>query len=169
MKPKTAQDAAEEFFQLPIGKTILFYKLIQKALEERLPENLSITQGKTICILSAHGPMNQRQLGEHLSLEPATVARALDNLEQQGLVKREAFPGDRRAFLVHLTRSGAAKFPGLHQTILTVNQLALEGLSAKEIAQLSALLDKLNLNLMNHVENPPTLPTLPVIPQGGAR
>ncbi|GAB4423049.1 MAG: hypothetical protein OHK0015_00160 [Chloroflexi bacterium OHK40] len=50
----------------------------------------------------------QVELTGTLLLEPSTMTRAVDRLEQAGLVRRSADPSDRRALLVRLTPAGQA-------------------------------------------------------------
>lgn len=52
--------------------------------------------------------LNQAALAEQLELQPISLARLIDRLEQQGFVERRPDPGDRRAHLLHLTAGGRA-------------------------------------------------------------
>ncbi len=67
----------------------------------------------------------------------------VDNLEKQGLVRRERNPEDRRQIFIHLTKAGQ----GLIEEIFPVQVKAIMDefsvLSAEEQEQLGALLRKL--------------------------
>lgn len=52
--------------------------------------------------------LNQVALAEQLDIQPISVGRLLDRLEQQKLVERRPDPNDRRAYLLHLTPDGRA-------------------------------------------------------------
>jgi DNA-binding MarR family transcriptional regulator len=56
--------------------------------------------------LGQRGPVFQRVLAEALKVTPRAVTGLVDALVADGLVTREAHPGDRRATLVTLTPRG---------------------------------------------------------------
>ncbi len=51
--------------------------------------------------------LSQKELSELLEVEPITVARLVDRLEQRGLVERRPDPKDRRVWRLHLLPSAA--------------------------------------------------------------
>ncbi len=53
--------------------------------------------------LQRHEGINQSGLAELLELEPMTIARLVDRMEEAGLVHRRADPADRRAKRLFLT------------------------------------------------------------------
>ena len=56
--------------------------------------------------------LSQKELAEILEVEPITVARLIDRLEERGMVERRADPGDRRVWRLHLlppARPGAGR------------------------------------------------------------
>lgn len=57
--------------------------------------------------------LNQVSLAEQLDMQPISVARLIDRLEDQKLVERRPDPRDRRAHLLHLTPQGRALVDGL--------------------------------------------------------
>ena len=56
-----------------------------------------------------HEGINQAGLAELLELEPISLARCLDRMEQAGWVERRADPADRRARLLYMTDEGASR------------------------------------------------------------
>jgi len=56
--------------------------------------------------LRRHEGLNQAALAELLDLQPISLARLIDRLEQQQLVRRGPDPADRRAHLLTLTPEG---------------------------------------------------------------
>ena len=93
--------------------------------------------------LSDKGPMSQRQLGEVAQIEKSSLVLFLDSLEQDGWVKRDANPFDRRSHHVRLTESGAAKFRKLGPALKKVQDQFLAPLTLRERAQLIDLLQRL--------------------------
>lgn len=57
--------------------------------------------------------MTQAQLADSLDIQPISVTRMIDRLEGQRLVERRPAPGDRRAYLLHLTSEGRTLVDGL--------------------------------------------------------
>lgn len=47
--------------------------------------------------------MRQIELADMLDIEPITLSRIVDRLEEAGLVERVADPADRRAWRLHVT------------------------------------------------------------------
>lgn len=92
------------------------------ALTSRLTGPLSREHGLTetqFGVLEAlyHlGPMPQARLCEKLLVSGSNLTTVIDNLERNGLVRREPNPDDRRAWLVTLSDKGrgliARAFPG---------------------------------------------------------
>ncbi len=56
--------------------------------------------------LQAAGAINQRRLGERLSMNPAAITAMIDRLEGRGYVERIPNPEDRRSSLVGITEAG---------------------------------------------------------------
>jgi MarR family transcriptional regulator, transcriptional regulator for hemolysin len=57
--------------------------------------------------LSRHPGLSQNELAELLEVEPATVARPLDQLEARGIVERRPDPRDLRIWRLHLQPDAA--------------------------------------------------------------
>ena len=54
------------------------------------------------------GPMQVGELGEKILKSSGNMTLVIDNLEKQGLVRREQRPDDRRCTDIHLTSDGKA-------------------------------------------------------------
>jgi MarR family transcriptional regulator for hemolysin len=63
-------------------------------------------QWSVLARLRRHEGLNQAALAELLELQPISLARLIDKLEQQHLVCRDPDPSDRRAHLLSLTPEG---------------------------------------------------------------
>ncbi len=66
----------------------------------------TITQFGVLEMLLHLGPLPQREIGRRLLRSSGNMTLVIDNLEKQGLVRRERQESDRRFFLVHLTAEG---------------------------------------------------------------
>lgn len=63
-----------------------------------------MTRAQWLILLRLHRQpgMSQKELAELLEVEPITVARLVDRLEQRGMVERRADPADRRVWRLPL-------------------------------------------------------------------
>jgi MarR family transcriptional regulator for hemolysin len=89
----------------------------------------------------------QHELARALRIEGPTLTRHLDGLEQEGLVRRERDPSDRRAVRLELTDAGRAKHAELKQAVIAFNKRLVAGLDEAELEELRALLAKLEQNV----------------------
>ena len=89
----------------------------------------------------------QHELARALRIEGPTLTRHLDGLEQEGLVKRERDPSDRRAVRLELTDAGRAKHAELKQAVIAFNKRLVAGLDETELEELRTLLGKLEQNV----------------------
>ena len=62
-------------------------------------------QWKVLFRLTAQPGMRQIELADLLDIEPITLSRIVDRLEESELVERVADPADRRAWRLHVTAS----------------------------------------------------------------
>src|SRR5215204_285778 len=56
--------------------------------------------------LQAAEAINQKRLGERLSMSPGAITAMIDRLERRGYVERIPNPEDRRSALVNITKAG---------------------------------------------------------------
>jgi DNA-binding MarR family transcriptional regulator len=77
---------------------------LRKAFD-RLAVGLGVTraQWKVLFKLTRTPGLRQVELADMLDLEPITLCRIVDRLEEAGLVERSRDPGDRRAWRLHIT------------------------------------------------------------------
>lgn len=89
------------------------------------------------------GPATQRELADATAQHPAAISRALERLEEQGLVGRTSDPEDRRRRVVEPTAAGLARFQALAPTAQAGIEEALARLQTSDAQQLKRLLRKL--------------------------
>ncbi|MBV5324296.1 MAG: MarR family transcriptional regulator [Rhodospirillaceae bacterium] len=96
-------------------------------------------------------PTLQRQGGiaDLLEVEPITLSRMIDRLQEAGLVERRADPNDRRAWQLFLTDKAAPIIAQLRDYAEELFVDALDGFSEAEEQQLNALLARVHQNLQN--------------------
>lgn len=123
-------------------------RLMRRAFDERV-RNKGITrpQWRVLGLLSRFGGSTQVALAEMMDVEPITLGRMIDRLQEACLVERRADPADRRAWRVHLTAAGEARLTDLKPLANELFADAVAGLSDKEQSELEAMLDIIRLNL----------------------
>lgn len=104
-------------------------------------------QWQALFVLSRNEGSNQGTLAELLEVEPITLCRMVDRLEEAGLVERRRDPNDRRAWLIYLTDASRPLLAQLRELGHALTEEALEGIDAAERDQLVATLTKIRTNL----------------------
>ncbi|WP_029012867.1 MarR family winged helix-turn-helix transcriptional regulator [Niveispirillum irakense] len=97
--------------------------------------------------LSRHEGLKQAELADMLEIEPITLTRMLDRMEEGGWVERRADPGDRRKRLLFLTDKAREAMVEMRALAQTIYDDALAGLTAVEAQELMRLLLRVRENL----------------------
>ena len=126
---------------------------------------LSRAQCQVLFRLAVSEGMNQARLADMLEIEPISLARLIDRMEQAGWVERRADPADRRARLVYMTAKAKPVFERMYAVGLETRGEALDGLSAEER---DSLLDML-LRVRRNLSEKPALGLPPAAAAGEAR
>lgn len=121
---------------------------IQNRLSKHLIENeLTISQFGVLEILHHIGPLNQKDLAKKLLSSNSNLVTVIDNLEKNGLVRRERSEADRRNFIVHLTDKGRKVIVEIFPKHLNMISEAFNKLNEREIDTLGRLSKKIGMNL----------------------
>jgi MarR family 2-MHQ and catechol resistance regulon transcriptional repressor len=89
------------------------------------------------------GPLPVNALGKKVLLTSGSITAGIDRLERRGLVERGDDPADRRARIVHLTKTGLKLIRGLFKEHERDMKRAVSCLSGEEVETLVGLLRKL--------------------------
>jgi len=108
---------------------------------------LSAAQWRAIVRLVKHGPMTQAKLAEILEIEPISVSRLIDRMEQSGWAERRPDETDRRVKMVFATKQANTAFASIKSLAHNVFDSALDGLDDIERSKLIAMLEKVVSNL----------------------
>ncbi|MDL2344854.1 MarR family transcriptional regulator [Deinococcus sp. MIMF12] len=122
---------------------------VETAAHRHLAEHgLTVSQFGVLEAVYHLGPLSQRQLADKILRSSGNLTLVIDNLERDGLVRRERDAHDRRVTNVFLTEGGEALItrvlPGHVRGIREV----FAGLTPDELGQLAALSRKLGRSLM---------------------
>ena len=108
---------------------------------------LTRSQGQVLVHLANNEGIHQGALAEKLDVEPITLTRILDRMEEAGLIERLLYQKDRRVRLLRLT---PAAHP-LIDDIVAIGALTrgevMEGVSGEDCARLIDVLLRMKANL----------------------
>jgi DNA-binding MarR family transcriptional regulator len=104
---------------------------------------LSSVEFGLVASLGRRPPMSVARLAEAVGMDKGQISRALAGLVSRKLVARAAKPKDSQEVMVRLTRSGLSDHDGIVAGGLERNERLLDGLSAEEVAALTARIDRL--------------------------
>ncbi len=129
-------------------------RLLRKRFDERA-RLIGVTrqQWRTLSVLKRHEGSNQGMLAELLEVEPITLGRMIDRLEEAGWVERRRDPGDRRVWRIHLTDAAQPILLQLKSIADALFIDAAEGIDPDDQARLHALLEQLRSNLSTDQSN----------------
>jgi DNA-binding MarR family transcriptional regulator len=131
---------------------------------EALP--ISFTQWMTLAALNGLGCVSASQLSAYLGHDMGALTRVVDELERQGLLRRERSVRDRRAVEIALTAAGRRQAESGKRVLLELLNALVAPFTAHELDTLIALLQRLMGHLHSAAE-----PPAPVVPahQAAAR
>jgi DNA-binding MarR family transcriptional regulator len=116
-------------------------RLMAQMFSRRLQRHgVALAQWAILLFLYAKDGQTQRQLSRVVAIEPPTVARTIDRMVRDGLVRREPHPHDGRATRIRLTPRALAIRDELAAASMAGNELAARPLSADELETLKTLL-----------------------------
>jgi DNA-binding MarR family transcriptional regulator len=75
---------------------------------QRVDMSITLTQLSAMGTLHKHGPMSAGELASCERVQPPSMTKVLAMLEERGLVRRDAHPGDRRQAIIAITDAGIA-------------------------------------------------------------
>ncbi|WP_193161823.1 MarR family winged helix-turn-helix transcriptional regulator [Microbulbifer hainanensis] len=123
-------------------------RLLRRNFDRRAKEHgLSRSRWQVLWHLAKEEGLKQAELAERMDVAPISLARQVDNLQQEGLVERRPDPGDRRCFRIYLTGEAEPALEVLRDLAQQTRNQALVGFSVDDVNQLRDLLGRLRDNL----------------------
>ena len=128
-----------------LGRLIsILYRTGQSYIGRRLePYGIGSGQFAFLAELLKHDGVSQDALTVFFRCDKATVARALQQLESRGYVRREHSPADGRVNLVYVTDQARAFEPVLFEILSEWTETLARELSITERRQAFELLDRM--------------------------
>lgn len=109
--------------------------------------DLTRAQWLALAILRRTPGIHQVELADRLEVEPMTVARLVDRLEEAGWVERRADKTDRRSKQLYLTKRAQGIITKIRALAIETRYQTLVGITEAEHKALVAILQKIKCNL----------------------
>ncbi len=118
--------------------------------DEMADQGLSTPKMRALAVLSVvEGPLI-RELAVYTVVDPSTLSRSLDQLQADGLIRREGDATDSRAVRVFITESGRVSFEALWPHMAQAQARMFRGIPEVERAVFVATLQKMLTNIRKH-------------------
>ncbi|MCU1527502.1 MAG: hypothetical protein JWP75_1265 [Frondihabitans sp.] len=129
-----------------------YYLTSRSLLESTLREfDLGPTQFYVLYQLAHHGPTMQRDLGQILNIERATLSGIVATLVRKGLVTQEADSVDQRQRILRITEAGQALWNTLPDPFALAQSVAFDGTDEAELAVARRVLQDATRRLNEHM------------------
>jgi MarR family transcriptional regulator, transcriptional regulator for hemolysin len=130
-------------------------RLLRKRFEQRAKGlGLTRSQWQTLAYLNANEGIHQGGLAEILEIEPITLVRILDKLQERCLIERRQHPTDRRIWQLYLRDSARPLIAEMSVIGNATRAEALDGLPDEERACLVRALCRMKTNLVEACAQP---------------
>jgi DNA-binding MarR family transcriptional regulator len=138
--------SASDVFEAIHSVMHLFRARRMRAPAADAPE-LTHMEGKVLGFFARHPDATLSDLVVHSGRDKAQLTRLIRALRDRDLLEARADAADKRSTRLRLSASGEALSAGWQRAGAGLAEEALEGLEARERAQLFALLDRVRANL----------------------
>lgn len=123
-------------------------RLLSKRFDQKARAiGLTRAQCSVLFRLSMQEGMNQARLAELMEMEPISLARLVDRMEQAGWIERRADPADRRARRLYMTAKAKPVYERMIAVGLETRGEALAGISQSDRDRIIDLLIQVRRNL----------------------
>lgn len=118
--------------------------------EEMASLGLTTPKMRALAVLSVVEAPLIRELAVFTVTDPSTLSRALDQLQAEGMVRREADSADSRAVRVYITEAGRAAFEQLWPHMAVAQARMFRGIPEEERRAFVGTLQKMLANIRKH-------------------
>lgn len=121
---------------------------LRRLFDERV-RGLGLTGPQARLLLSLERNPNEKQAfyAERLEIEPITLTRIVDRLEDAGWIERQSDPADRRARILHLTDKSRGIVALLNASVEDLFEAMLGGFDMAERTQFADMLERIAANI----------------------
>ena len=127
-------------------------RLMRRAFDEKA-RAIGVTrpQWQVLVLLVTNEGINQGGLAEILEVEPITLGRMVDRLQDAELVERRPDPADRCAWRLFLTAKAHGLLEQLRPLAEEMLEAALDGVVAEQRANLADTMRRMRTNLSRKI------------------
>lgn len=118
--------------------------------DEMASLGLTTPKMRALAVLSVVEAPLIRELAVYAVTDPSTLSRALDQLQTDGLIRREADSADSRAVRVYITEAGRAAFETLWPHMAVAQARMFRGIPEEERRAFVTTLQKMLANIRKH-------------------
>ena len=123
-------------------------RLMRKRFEQNARDlGLTRSQGQVLLYLADNEGIHQGALAEKLDVEPITLTRILDRLEEAGLIERLFYRKDRRVRLLRLTPAAHPLIDDIFAIGALTRGEAMAGVADEDRERLFDILSRIKANL----------------------
>ena len=90
------------------------------------------------------------ELGPNMGMEPTSLSRSLNKLENIGIIERRPDPNDKRKSIIHLTLKGKEERAIAKEIVIRFNEKVREDFNQKEMDLFFKILNRINKISKNH-------------------
>lgn len=133
----------------PMSEALFRAARVHRIMAGSLLRDTGLYPGQELLMMQLweRGEQRQADLIKTLGLDPSTVTKMLQRLEQAGFVTRKPSPDDRRAVLVSATRAGQALRDQVRQAWCDLEQVTAAGFTEAQYQQAMQVLTRIEANL----------------------
>ncbi|MFF3371883.1 MarR family winged helix-turn-helix transcriptional regulator [Streptomyces sp. NPDC002680] len=133
----------------PMSEAIFRAARVHRIMAGALLRDTGLYAGQELLMMQLweRGEQRQADLIKTLGLDPSTVTKMLQRLEQAGFVTRKPSANDRRAVVVAATRAGQALRDQVRKAWRDLEQVTAAGFTEAEYAQAMRVLTRIEANL----------------------
>jgi MarR family transcriptional regulator, organic hydroperoxide resistance regulator len=155
---RTGDSLVPSVADAPLSEALFRAARVHRITAGNLLRGTGLYPGQELLMMQLweRGEQRQADLIKTLGLDPSTVTKMLQRLEQSGFVARKPSPDDRRAVVVSATRAGQALRGQVLQAWRELEILTSAGLTEAERRQAMYLLARIEANLTATTPAAPT-------------
>jgi len=133
----------------PMSEALFRAARVHRIMAGSLLRDTGLYPGQEVLMMQLweRGEQRQADLIKTLGLDPSTVTKMLQRLEQSGFVTRKPSPNDRRAVVVNATRAGQALRDQVRKAWSDLEGVTAAGFSEAEYHQAMHVLARIEANL----------------------
>ena len=125
----------------------IMHRYNQNVQAEIAPLGLSVPKMRALAALAAKETLTVNELAVFAVAEQSTMSRTVDQMERDGLIRRDVHPEDSRARVVTLTEAGQKAYAAVWPIMRKAEAALLDGLEPGETEVLREILNRVLRNV----------------------